>query len=45
MLDMQEHCSLSSYLNHLHNVETRVYCPLTFLSLDFQCKDDVSELK
>jgi len=33
------------HLKHLHNVETRFYCPLTFLSLDFQCRDDVSELE
>ncbi len=26
-------------------VETRFYCPQAFLSLDFQCRDDVSELK
>ncbi len=32
-------------LKHLHNVETRFYCPQAFLSLDFQCRDDVSELK
>ncbi len=32
------------YLKHLHNAETRFYCPQTFLSLDFQCRDDVSEL-
>ncbi len=32
-------------LKHLHNVETRFYCPQTFLYLDFQCRDDVSELK
>ncbi len=32
-------------LKHLHNVEPRFYCPQTFLSLDFQCRDDVSELK
>jgi len=30
-------------LKHLHNVETRFYCSQTFLSLDFQCKDDISE--
>ena len=35
----------SGHLKHLHNVETRFYCPQTFLSLDFQCRDDVSELK
>jgi len=28
-------------LSHLHNVETCFYCPQTFLSLDFQCRDDV----
>ncbi len=31
--------------NHRHGVETRLYCPQAFLSLDFQCKDDVSEFK
>jgi hypothetical protein len=31
------------YLKHLPNVKTRFYCPQAFLSLDFQCKDDVSE--
>ena len=29
---------------HLHNVETRVYCPQMFLSFEFQCRDGVSEL-
>jgi len=33
------------YPKHLHNVEMRFYCPQTFLSLDFQCRDDVSESK
>jgi len=32
-------------LKHLHNVETHLYCPQTFLYLDFQCRDDVSEWK
>jgi len=32
-------------LKHLHNVETCFYCPQTFLSLDFQCRDAISELK
>ncbi len=32
-------------LKHLHSVETRFYCPQAFLSLDFQCRDDVFELK
>ena len=36
---------LHHYLKHHHNVETRFYCPQAFLSLDFQCRDDVSELK
>jgi len=36
---------LLTSLKHLHNVETRFYCPQTFLSLDSQCRDDVSELK
>ncbi len=31
------------YLKHLHNVETHVYCSQTFLCLDFQCWDDISE--
>ena len=26
---------------HLHNVETRFYCPQTFLSLYFQCTDNL----
>ena len=33
------------YLKHLHNVGTRFHCPQTFLSLDSQFMDDVSELK
>jgi len=33
------------YLKHLLKVRTRFYCPQAFLSLDFQCRDDVSELK
>ncbi len=32
-------------LTHLQNVETRCYSPQTFLNLNFQCRDDVSELK
>ncbi len=32
-------------LKHLHNVETRFFCPQTFLSLDYQCRDGVSELE
>ena len=35
----------SSVLKHLHNVEMRFYRPQAFLSLDFQCRDDVSETK
>ncbi len=34
-----------SNLTHLSTVETRFYCPQAFLSLDFQCRDDISELK
>jgi len=30
-------------LNHLHNLATRFYCPQTFLYLDFQYRDDISE--
>ena len=33
-----------AYVKHLHNVETSLYRPQTFLSLDFQCRDDISEL-
>ncbi len=36
---------LQFFLKHLPNVETRVYCPQAFLSLDFQCRDDVFESK
>ncbi len=32
------------HVKHLH-VEKRLYCPQTFLSLNFQCRDDVSELR
>ena len=32
-------------LKHLPNVETRFYCPQTFLYLYFQCRDDVSEVR
>ena len=28
---------------HRPNVETRFHCSQVFLSLDFQCRDDVSE--
>jgi len=32
-------------LKHFHSVETGFYCPQAFLSLDFQCRDDVFESK
>ncbi len=32
-------------LKHLHNVETHSNCPQTFFQSDFQCRDDVSEVK
>ena len=32
-------------LKNLHNVETLFYCSQASLNLEFQCKDDVSELK
>ena len=38
------HCSRGK-LKHLHNVEMHCYCPQMFLSLNFQCRDDVSEFK
>ncbi len=34
-----------SRLKHLRNVETPFDCPQAILSSDFQCRDDVSELK
>jgi hypothetical protein len=37
--------SLITCPEHLHNVETHFYCPQTFLSFDFPCRNDVSELK
>ena len=40
-----EHAYGGAFLKHLHNVETRFDCPQTFVYLDFQCRDDVSELK
>jgi len=36
--------NLKHELKHLQNVDTCLYCPQTFLSLDFQCRDDISEL-
>ncbi len=38
-------CRTKCFLKHLHNVETRYYCSQTFLSLDYQCRDDISETK
>lgn len=32
-------------LKHFRNVETRLYCPQTFLSVNFHCGDDVFEIK
>ena len=40
-----EHAYGGAFLKHLHNVETRFYCPQTFLYLDFQYRDDVSKSK
>ena len=34
---------VSMYLQHLHNVDTRFYCPQMFSY--FWCRDDVSERK
>ena len=31
-------------LKHLHNVDARIHGPQTFLSLDVQCRDDISGL-
>ena len=38
-------CRYLCDLTHLHDVETCYQCPQTFLSLHFQCRDDVSDLK
>ncbi len=35
--------SFLKYLTYPYNVQMRFYCPQTFLSLDFQYRDDVSE--
>ncbi len=32
-------------LKHLYNVETRFDCPQMVLYLEYQCRNDVSELK
>ncbi len=39
------HIQLEGYLKHLPNLETCFCCPQAFLSVEFQCKDDISELK
>ena len=31
---------VTRFLKHVHNVETRLYYPQTFLSLDSHCRDD-----
>ncbi len=36
---------LRRVLKHLPNVETHFYCHQAILSLGFQCRDDVSEIK
>ncbi len=33
-----------THLKHLPNVEMHFYCPQGFLSIDFHCRMDVSEL-
>lgn len=38
----KRHCI---HLKHLFDVETCLYCPQAFLSLDLQCTNDVSERK
>ncbi len=37
--------SVPRLLKQLHNADMRFYCPQTFLSLGFQCRDDVPEFK
>jgi len=36
---------VSRFPKQFHNVETHLYCPQTFLSLDFHCRDDACDLK
>jgi len=45
ILGMLRSCRYMPSLKHLHNVETPFDCPQTSLSVDFQCRDGVSELK
>jgi len=42
---MRSHWLEHNALKHLPNAETRFYCPQAFLSLDFHCRMDLSELK
>ena len=35
----------SVFMKHLHIVETRLFCPQALLSLDFECRNDVSQLR
>ncbi len=43
--DLASHPLFCNPLKRLHNVETCLYRPQMFLSLGFQCRDDVFELK
>ena len=36
---------MTDTLKHLPSVETLCYCPQALLSLDFQCDNDIPELK
>ena len=36
---------VAKVLKHLHSVQARFYCPQTSLSLDVQCRDEISALK
>ncbi len=45
MKKINEHSDVKADLKQLPNVELRFDCPQAFLSLDFHCRMDVSELK
>ena len=40
-----QNCTFDKELNRLHHVETRLYCPKAFLSLNFHSKMGLSEFK
>ena len=42
--ELLEHTSAQVVQKHRPNVETQFWCPQAFLSLDYQCRDGISEL-